>query len=178
MQGGGYATATDPLQALEQMGFEGIADDPRLQEYMEDLPQFQQGYAQRIGDITTAGQQQMGQLGTQMRQQQAQAGFAGAGVGAGAAQRARAGVGQEFQRGRRGVVESYQADLLAGIRDIETKGEFEFGGGGDAPMVGMSTGQQQLQTPPQNPAHGQMWSAYGVTSYWNASTGQWQQTPP
>jgi hypothetical protein len=127
MQTGGYATATDPLNALEQMGFEGIADDPRLQEYMEDLPDWQQGYAQQVGNITTAGQQQMGQIGTQMRQQQAQAGFGGSGIGAGAAQQARAGVGQEFQRGRRGIVAGFQADLLAGIRDIEAKGEFEFG---------------------------------------------------
>jgi len=129
MQAGGYATATDPLVALEQMGFEGIADDPQLKEYMEDLPQFQHGYAQQIGDITTAGQQQMGQLGAQMRQQRAQAGFAGGGVGAFGAQQARTGVGQETQRGRRGVVEGYQANLLGAIRDIESKGEFEFGSG-------------------------------------------------
>ena len=144
MQEGGYATATDPLNALEQMGFEGIADDPELREYMEDLPQFQQGYAQQIGDITTAGQQRMGQLGTQMRQQQAQGEFAGGGVGAGAAQQARAGVGQELQRGRRGIVEGFQADLLAGIRDIEAKGEFEFGGSGgsiDAMSPGSYAGE-------------------------------------
>ena len=145
MQAGGYATATDPLQALEQMGFEGIAEDPRLREYMEDLPQFQQGYAQQVGAIATAGQQQMGQIGTQMRQQQARAGFAGAGIGAGAAQQARAGVGREFQRGRRGIVEGFQADLLGAIGDIEAKGEFEFGGGGGAPIAGLSSGQQQYQ---------------------------------
>jgi len=143
MQEGGYATATDPLQALEQMGFEGIADDPRLQEYMEDLPDWQQGYAQQVGNITTAGQQQMGQIGTQMRQQQAQAGFGGSGIGAGAAQQDRAGVGQEFQRGRRGIVAGFQADLLAGIRDIEAKGEFEFGSDGsiDAMSPGSYAGE-------------------------------------
>jgi len=109
------------------MGFEGIADDERLQDYLEDLPDWQQGYAQQVGDITTAGQQQMGQIGAQMRQLQASSGFGGSGIGAGAAQQARTGVGQEFQRGRRGIVEGFQGDLLAGIRDIETKGEFEFG---------------------------------------------------
>jgi len=129
------------------MGFEGIADDPRLQEYMEDLPDWQQGYAQQVGDITTAGQQQMGQIGTQMRQQQAQAGFGGSGIGAGAAQQARAGVGQEFQRGRRGIVEGFQGDLLAGIRDIETKGEFEFGDGSPESVISDAEQQYLAQDP-------------------------------
>jgi hypothetical protein len=33
----------------------------------------------------------------------------------------------QFGRQQRGVVEGYQADVLAGIQDIERKGEFEFG---------------------------------------------------
>jgi hypothetical protein len=145
MQTGGYATATGPLQALEQMGFEGIADDERLQDYLEDLPDWQQGYAQQVGDITTAGQQQMGQIGAQMRQLQASSGFGGSGIGAGAAQQARTGVGQEFQRGRRGIVEGFQGDLLTGIRDIETKGEFEFG---EQEQTTLTCAQQGMQTCP------------------------------
>jgi hypothetical protein len=89
----------------------------------------------------------MGQIGTQMRQQQAQAGFGGSGIGAGAAQQARAGVGQEFQRGRRGIVEGFQGDLLAGIRDIETKGEFEFGGTGAVSMAEQQDKFQHLGFP-------------------------------
>ena len=174
MQGGGYATATGPLQALEQMGFEGAADDERLQDYLEDLPDWQQGYAQQVGDITTAGQQQMGQIGTQMRQLQASSGFGGSGIGAGAAQQARAGVGQEFQRGRRGIVEGFQGDLLTAVRDIESKGEFEFGE------------QEQTATAPtyEDPfdftgtQHPEPAGGCPAGSTWNGSQGKCQSDDP
>ena len=174
MQTGGYATATSPLQALEQMGFEGVADDERLQDYLEDLPDWQQGYAQQVGDITTAGQQQMGQIGAQMRQLQASSGFGGSGIGAGAAQQARAGVGQEFQRGRRGIVEGFQGDLLTAVRDIESKGEFEFGE------------QEQTATAPtyEDPfdftgtQHPEPAGGCPAGSTWNGSQGKCQSDDP
>jgi len=187
MQTGGYATATSPLSALEQMGFEGIADDERLQDYLEDLPDWQQGYAQQVGDITTAGQQQMGQIGAQMRQLQASSGFGGSGIGAGAAQQARTGVGQEFQRGRRGIVEGFQGDLLTAVRDIESKGEFEFGAeeqeqttptyeqqnmqtcpdGSCAPLDGTCAGQGDACQPPAGGcAEGEMWNQNTCTCVW------------
>jgi len=176
MQGGGYATATDPLNALEQMGFEGIADDERLQDYLEDLPDWQQGYAQQVGDITTAGQQQMGQIGAQMRQLQASSGFGGSGIGAGAAQQARTGVGQEFQRGRRGIVEGFQGDLLTAVRDIESKGEFEFG----------AEEQEQTATAPtyEDPfdftgtQHPEPAGGCPAGSTWNGSQGKCQSDDP
>ena len=137
---------------------------------MEDLPDWQQGYAQQVGDITTAGQQQMGQIGTQMRQQQAQAGFGGSGIGAGAAQQARAGVGQEFQRGRRGIVEGFQGDLLAGIRDIETKGEFEFGGGDSGGSVPFDPQDPSTYTQAAAP------TIQGTTVGQTSDEGEWKWT--
>ena len=56
-------------------------------------------------------------------------GFAGAGAGAQAFQQGLGGLKSDIARKRRGVVEGFQSDLLSGIRDIEQKGEFEFGGG-------------------------------------------------
>jgi hypothetical protein len=176
MQTGGYATATSPLQALEQMGFEGVADDERLQDYLEDLPDWQQGYAQQVGDITTAGQQQMGQIGAQMRTLQDSSGFGASGIGAGAAQQARTGVEQEFQRGRRGIVEGFQGDLLTAVRDIESKGEFEFGA------------EEQEQTTPTyvDPAavaatyyqHPEPAGGCPAGSTWNGSQGKCQSDDP
>ena len=40
----GYGTAIGTQSALTQMGMGHIASDPRLQDYLKDLPQFNQGY--------------------------------------------------------------------------------------------------------------------------------------
>jgi len=54
-QEGGYATATDPQEALRQMGMGDVADDPALREHLEDLPQFGMGYKQQLGDVMAGG---------------------------------------------------------------------------------------------------------------------------
>jgi len=125
--GGTYGTAIDPMAALQQMGMGDIASDPKLQEYLKDLPQFGMGYQQQLGDIKTAGRQSLREAYAAQRAGGAGRGFAGAGIG-----------GQQFgqqvgdirtgvSRQRRGIVEGFQKDLLSSIRDIEQKGEFEFG---------------------------------------------------
>ena len=132
-QDGGYATATDPQQALRQMGMGDVADDPELEAHLEDLPQFGMGYKQQFGDIMAGGRSSLMGLAQQSRTQQAGTGFAGGGAGAVGQAMAR----KELERGvgtkRRGVVEGYQSDLLSAISDIEQKigGDFTFGGGGD-----------------------------------------------
>ena len=130
-QDGGYATATDPQQALRQMGMGDVADDPELEKHLEDLPQFGMGYKQQFGDIMAGGRSSLMGLAQQSRAQQAGTGFAGGGAGAVGQAMAR----KELERGvgtkRRGVVEGYQSDLLSAIADIEQKigGDFTFGGG-------------------------------------------------
>jgi len=120
----GYGTATDPLGALKQMGMHGIAADPNLAQYMGDLPQFGMGYEQQLGDIKTGAQ--TGLFGLAKPTGPAVTTFAGEGASGVAEQKARQGIMQQYGTQRRGVVEGYQADVLAGIRDIEQKGEFEF----------------------------------------------------
>jgi hypothetical protein len=120
----GYGTATDPLGALKQMGMHGIAADPKLAQYMGDLPQFSMGYEQQLGDIKTGAQ--TGLFGLAGPMGPAATSFAGEGASGVAKQTARKGIEEQYGTQRRGVVEGYQADVLAGIRDIERKGEFEF----------------------------------------------------
>ena len=127
-QEGGYATATDPEEALRQMGMEDVAGDPKLAKYLEDLPKFGMGYKQQIGDVMAGGRAGLMGISQQARTQQAQAGFAGGGAGAVGQAQARKGLERGVATGKRGIVESYQADLLSAIADIETKGGFEFGG--------------------------------------------------
>ena len=120
----GYGTARDPLGALKQMGMHGVAADPKLAQYMGDLPQFGMGYEQRLGDIKTGAQ--TGLFGLAKPMGPAATSFAGEGASGVAKQTARKGIEEQYGTQRRGVVEGYQADVLAGIRDIERKGEFEF----------------------------------------------------
>jgi len=120
----GYGTATDTLGALKQMGMAGIAADPKLAQYMGDLPQFSMGYEQQLGDIKTGAQ--AGLFGLAGPMGPAATSFAGEGASGVAKQTARKGIEEQYGTQRRGVVEGYQADVLAGIRDIERKGEFEF----------------------------------------------------
>ena len=124
--GGQYGTAIGAIGALGQMGMEGIAQDPELQKYLEDLPQFQYGYRQQFGDIMAGGREAARQAYTAQRLGGAGGGFAGAGAGSQAFQQGMAGLKSNIGRQRRGVVEGYQADLLSAIRDIERKGDFEF----------------------------------------------------
>ena len=122
---GQYGTAIGSISALNQMGMGDIANDPRLQEYLEDLPQFGMGYQQQFGDIQSGGRQALSQMYAAQRNMGG--GFAGAGAGSQAFGQQYGGLMDEQARKRRGVVEGYQADLLSAIGDIEAKGEFEFG---------------------------------------------------
>ena len=140
MQGGGYATATDPVGALQQMGMGDIAADERLQEYLTDLPQFGQGYEQQIGDIRTGAQTGLFGLTQQAGAAPAATSFAGAGAPKAAMQRQREQMMTKYGQQKRGVVEGYQADLLSAIRDIEEKGEFEFGVGAGTKGQGTVSG--------------------------------------
>jgi hypothetical protein len=125
----GYGTATDVQGALSQLGMEDIYNDPRFAEYAGDLPDFQMGYAQQVGDIYAGGQQAARGMRAQQRQAAGQRGFAGSGIGQRQAQQAFGDLTTDIARQRRGVVEGFQADLLSAIGDIEAKGQFEFGSG-------------------------------------------------
>ena len=125
---GQYGTAIGTTSALNQMGMQDIANDPRLQEYLEDLPQFGMGYRQQFGDIQSGGRQALSQMYANQRNMGG--GFAGAGAGAQAFGQGYSGLMGEQARQRRGVVEGFQSDLLSAIGDIEDKGEFEFGSKG------------------------------------------------
>jgi len=133
MQGGGstnpygYGTAIDPMAALKQMGMGSVAADPRLKDYMAELPQFGMGYEQQLGDIRGGAQQAL--MGLTQPTAPAATSFAGAGAPAVAQQKAREQTMKQFGQQRRGVVEGYQADLLGAIRDIEQQGEFTFATG-------------------------------------------------
>ena len=105
-----------------------IYNDPRFAEYAGDLPDFQMGYAQQIGDIYAGGQQAARGMRAQQRQAAGQRGFAGSGIGQRQVQQAFGDLRTDIARQRRGVVEGFQADLLSAIEDIERKGEFEFSG--------------------------------------------------
>jgi len=122
---GQYGTAIGTMSALNQMGMGDVANDPRLQEYLEDLPQFSQGYQQQFGDIQSGGRQALSQMYANQRNMGG--GFAGAGAGTQAFGQQYSGLLGEQARKRRGVVEGFQSDLLSAIGDIEAKGEFEFG---------------------------------------------------
>lgn len=123
----GYGTATNATGALAQMGMGDIVNDPRFAQYAGDLPDFQMGYAQQVGDIYTGAQQAARGMRGQQRQAAGQRGFSGSGIGQRQSQQAFGDLRTDVARQRRGVVEGYQADVLSGIRDIEQKGEFEFG---------------------------------------------------
>ena len=109
------------------MGMGSVAADPRLKDYMAELPQFGMGYEQQIGDIRGGAQGAL--MGLTKATAPAETSFAGAGAPAVAKQKAREQTMKQFGQQRRGVVESYQADLLGSIRDIEQKGEFTFATG-------------------------------------------------
>jgi hypothetical protein len=117
----------DPLLALRQIGFSDIADDPRLQQYLSDLPQFEMGYAQQLGDIQTAGQSNLANLRGQATQMAGQSGFAASGAGQRRVSDALDSLRTDTARQRRGVIEGFQGDLLSAIRDIEQTAGFNFG---------------------------------------------------
>jgi hypothetical protein len=109
------------------MGMGHIASDPRLQDYLKDLPQFSQGYQQQFGDIQRGGRQNLAQM--YAAQRSGGGGFSGAGAGAQAFGQQYSGLMGQQGAQRRGVVEGFQSDLLSGIRDIEERGDFTFGQG-------------------------------------------------
>jgi hypothetical protein len=121
-----YGTATDVGGALSQMGMGNIMNDPRFAQYASDLPQFGMGYAQQVGDIYTGGKQATRAIRGGARTAAGQRGFGRSGIGSQQLQSSMTGLYTDIDRQRRGVVEGYQADVLAGIQDIERKGEFEF----------------------------------------------------
>ena len=136
----GYGTAIDPMAALGQMGMGDVANDPRLQEYLKDLPQFSQGYQQQFGDVQSGGRQALSQMYANQRNMGG--GFAGAGAGAQAFGQQYGGLMGDQARQRRGVVEGFQSDLLSSISDIEDKAGFTFGQG--------SGGDSQVESEIQN----------------------------
>jgi hypothetical protein len=123
----GYGTATTIQGALGQLGMQDIANDPRLQQYMSELPQFSMGYAQQLGDIQTSGQQTLRDMRGQAMQAAGQRGFSGSGIGQRQMATSLGDLRTDIARQRRGVIEGFQADLLGAIGDIERSGQFEFG---------------------------------------------------
>ena len=120
----GYGTAIGAQSALRQLGMLDVANDPRLQQYLGELPQFSQGYRQQLQDIRGGARENLANLYAQQRM-----GGTGLGVGTGMQQfqQQLAGLSGDVERRRRGVVEGFQSDLLSSISDIERLGEFEFG---------------------------------------------------
>ena len=165
----GYGTATSPEDALRQMGMGDVADDPRLGQYLEDLPQFTMGYKQQLGDITAGARSSLMDISQQGRMQQAGSGFAGGGAGSMGQSRAREGLQRQFGTQRRGLVEGYQADLLSAIADIEGKGGFEFGnqstgGGADTRAGGVYDDApigDENWNPPMTPTEGVTYNFMG-----------------
>jgi len=123
-QVGGYGTAIGAQSALSQLGMQDIANDPRLQEYLSELPQFSQGYRQQFQDIQRGARQNLANLYAQQRM-----GGTGLGIGTGGQQfqQQLSGLTGDVAQRRRGVVEGFQSDLLSAIGDIERMGQFEFG---------------------------------------------------
>ena len=120
----GYGTAIGAQSALRQLGMLDVANDPKLQQYLDELPQFSQGYRQQLQDIRSGARENLANLYAQQRM-----GGTGLGVGTGMQQfqQQLAGLSGDVARRRRGVVEGFQSDLLSSISDIERLGEFEFG---------------------------------------------------
>ncbi len=164
---GGYGSAIGAVTALSQMGMGDVATDPRLQEYLEDLPQFSQGYRQQFGDIQRSGRQALQQLyAAQRLGGGAAGGFAGAGAGGQAFQQQLGGLRSDIGRQRRGVVEGFQSDLLSAIRDIEAKGEFEFGtSGGFDPVADIMAKNPSLTIEEAEELHSQNVDAYYDQQY-------------
>ena len=161
----GYGTATNPQDALRQMGMGEVADDPRLEKYLEDLPQFGMGYKQQLGDITAGARTGLLNIGKEGRLTGARTGFAGGGGWMNP--EARQQVQRQFGTQRRGLVEGYQADLLSAIADIEAKGGFEFGGttgGADTRAGGVFDDapiSDENWNPPMSPTEGATYNFMG-----------------
>ena len=125
----GYGTMMDPMMALRQMGMGATADDPRLKQYMGELPQFGMGYAQQIGDIQTGGQQALRDMRGQVIEAAGQRGFSGSGIGKKRMKTSLGDLRADIDRQKRGVIEGFQGDLLSAIGNIEQAGQFEFNTG-------------------------------------------------
>ena len=166
----GYGTATGTMGALQQMGMGDVASDPRLQKYLEDLPQFSMGYEQKVGDYRTGAQQ--GLLGISQSGASGAGGFSGSGAATTQAEKQREQMIGQFGRQQRGVVEDYQADLLSGIGDIERKGEFEFG---------VDTPEETVTNPNPPPDSAALYEGHTVTQNgikWQWNGMNWENTGP
>jgi hypothetical protein len=96
------------------MGMGNVANDPKLEKYMEDLPQFGMGYKQELGDVTASGRAGLMDISQQARTQQAGTGFAGGGAGAVGQAQARKGLERGVATGRlTGVGEDYDPSATA-----------------------------------------------------------------
>ena len=178
----GYGTATDPLQALSQMGMQDVADDPRLKDYMEDLPKFEMGYKQNIGDIMAGGQSSYKDIAEQTRTQKTGSGFQSSGAGTAGVASARKGIQSGVETGRRREVESFQGDLLSAIDRIQSEAGITFGdqqtyGTG---LIGVGETYDPSDTGPEG------WPSRGAYDSWvqsgsdpnTASNYGWQATVP
>ena len=130
-QGGGqvgsYGTATDPLQALQQMGMGDVASDPRLGDYVEDLPKFEMGYKQKIGDIYSGARSSLKQGRAGLLQTSAGQTFQQSGAVSKGMEDISTGLEKGVATGRRGEVENWQADLLSALDRIQGEAGIEFG---------------------------------------------------
>ena len=178
----GYGTATDPLQALSQMGMQDVADDPRLKDYMEDLPKFEMGYKQNIGDIMAGGQSSYKDIAEQTRTRKTGSGFQSSGAGTAGVASARKGIQSGVETGRRREVESFQGDLLSAIDRIQSEAGITFGdqqtyGTG---LIGVGETYDPSDTGPEG------WPSRGAYDSWvqsgsdpnTASNYGWQATVP
>ena len=171
-QGGGqvgYGTATDPEQALRQMGMDDVANDPALGEHLDDLPRFTMGYKQQLGDVTAGARTGLLNIGKEGRLTGARTGFAGGGGWMNP--EARQAVQRQFGSQKRGIVESYQADLLSAISDIEQKigGDFTFGSRGSTNMASypVAPTSEAGWMPPTGAARGQIYTYGGENWYYS-----------
>ena len=109
------------------MGMQDVADDPRLKDYMEDLPKFEMGYKQNIGDIMAGGRASYLDITKQATEQDIASGFQLSGARSAGVASAKKGVQSGVETGRRREVESWQGDLLSALDRIQGEAGFEFG---------------------------------------------------
>jgi hypothetical protein len=94
---------------------------------MEDLPKFEMGYKQNIGDIMAGGQSSYKDIAEQTRIQKTGSGFQSSGAGSAGTASAKKEIQSGVETGRRREVESWQGDLLSAIDRIQGEAGFEFG---------------------------------------------------
>ena len=169
----GYGTATEPLEALRQMDMGDVASDPRLGDYIEDLPKFTMGYQQKVGDIYAGARSSLGQGQVGATQTRAGQTFGESGAVSKGLADIRTGLEKGVATGRRGVVEGWQADLLSTIDRIQDEAGITFGDQERMdvlPTYGAPSGW------PSGEAYQQWLDAGGDAN--NATMYGWQATEP